>query len=115
MRVKLIMTLVFFNLHLRLGSWNANTTHGNFSTNLTEFGLYLDIPEYKGQRWLFKPHQFRRFFAIIYIHVYSEGSYEALSYHLRHFNMEMTIRYTQDDELGAILRYAQKEKTSTDS
>lgn len=100
-----------FQFTSALGSWNANTTYGDFSTNLTEFGLYLDIPEYKGERWLFKPHQFRRFFAIIYIHVYSEGSYEALSYHLRHFNIEMTMRYTQDDEIGAILRYAQKEKT----
>jgi len=46
--------------------------------------------------WSFSPHQFRRFFALIYYYRY-EGSYiGALSYHLRHFNLEMTKRYITD-------------------
>jgi len=48
--------------------------------------------------WSFSPHQFRRFFALIYYYRY-EGSYiGALSYHLRHFNIEMTKRYITDDD-----------------
>lgn len=55
------------------------------------------------QNWHFTPHQFRRFFAVLYYYRFEDASIEALSYHLRHHNMEMTRHYlTQDPELAAL-------------
>lgn len=48
--------------------------------------------------WKFSPHQFRRFFALIYYHRYQDASISVLSYHLRHFDLEMTRRYVVDDD-----------------
>jgi len=102
-----------FQFASEYSNWNADTATKTLSRNLEAFGLYLDIPTWKGERWLFKAHQFRRFFAILYVHVYELGDFGALSYHLRHFNPEMTQRYVKDDELGQILSYAKKEHTTS--
>jgi integrase len=61
-------------------------------------GFYdLNVKSKTNVEWRFTPHQFRRFFALIYFYRY-EGSYiGALSYHLRHFNIEMTRRYITDE------------------
>lgn len=92
------------------GDGAPNFPFGRF---LRCFGYFLDIPALEdGSRWTFKPHQFRRFFAILYIWVYELGDWGALSYHLRHFNPEMTRRYVSDPELGHILALANKEHTA---
>jgi hypothetical protein len=53
--------------------------------------------------WHWHPHQFRRFFAILYFYRFDGASIESLSYFLRHFSLEMTKRYvTQDPEVAAI-------------
>jgi integrase len=53
--------------------------------------------------WHWHPHQFRRFFAILYFYRFEGASIEALSHHLRHFNIEMTRRYvTMDPEVAAL-------------
>jgi len=80
---------------------------------LQEFGYFIDVPALEdGSRWKFNPHQFRRFFAILYVWIYELGDWGALSYHLRHFNPEMTRRYVSDGELGQIISLADREHTA---
>lgn len=52
--------------------------------------------------WNFSPHQFRRFGAMLYFWRYEEADLGVLSYHLRHFNLEMTRRYVTDPEAKQI-------------
>lgn len=83
-----------------------------FGNYLRNFGYYVDVPPLSnGTRWTFKPHQFRRFFAILYIWVYDLGDLAALSHHLRHSDLERTRRYTRDDELGHIIAAVDREHT----
>ncbi|MFC4655992.1 hypothetical protein ACFO3I_13330 [Rheinheimera marina] len=50
------------------------------------------------ENWSLSFHQFRRMFALLYYYRF-EGAYiGALSYHLRHFNIEMTKRYITDEK-----------------
>jgi integrase len=50
------------------------------------------------QEWSFSFHQFRRMFALLYYYRF-EGAYiGALSYHLRHFNIDMTKQYITDEK-----------------
>lgn len=52
-----------------------------------------------GSKWVFKPHQFRRFFSLLYMYRYrygEAGKMEVLFHQLRHFNMEMTKRYVEE-------------------
>jgi hypothetical protein len=85
-----------------------------FGKCLTSFGEFARLPPGEdGTYWVFKPHQFRRFFAIVYVWVYELGDFGALSYHLRHFDLEMTRRYLTEKEIGEIIRWAQKERNAT--
>lgn len=53
--------------------------------------------------WHWHPHQFRRFFAILYFYRFEGATIEALSHHLRHFSLEMTRRYvTKDSEVASL-------------
>ncbi|WP_333902873.1 hypothetical protein [Achromobacter insolitus] len=84
-----------------------------FGSFLRKYGYFIDIPTLPdGTRWTFRPHQLRRFFAILYVWIYDLGDWGALSYHLRHFNPEMTRRYCRDDELGYILSHANREHSA---
>ena len=83
------------------------------STRLREFGYFVDVPALPdGSRWSFRPHQFRRFFAVLYVWFYDLADWGALAYHLRHFNLEMTRRYVSDPELGAIINQANRQRTA---
>ena len=78
-----------------------------------EFGYFVDVPHLPdGSRWSFHPHQFRRFFAVIYVWCYELAEWGALAHHLRHFDLEMTRRYVTDAELGNILHHANRERTA---
>jgi integrase len=78
-----------------------------------EFGYFVDVPPLAdGTRWTFHPHQFRRFFAVLYVWCYELADWGALAHHLRHFNLEMTRRYVTDAELGGILHQANRERTA---
>ncbi|GAA0824156.1 hypothetical protein GCM10009111_34690 [Colwellia asteriadis] len=56
------------------------------------------VDEDSSHEWKFSFHQFRRMFALLYYYRF-EGAYiGALSYHLRHFNIEMTKRYITDEK-----------------
>lgn len=80
---------------------------------LRKYGYFIDVPELPDNtRWTFRPHQFRRLFAILYIWIYDLGDWGALSFHLRHFNPEMTRRYCRDEELGHILSQVNREHTA---
>lgn len=81
---------------------------------LKQFVDFLSITSMPdGTRWEFKPHQFRRFFAIMYFWHYQYRDLTALSYHLRHLNPEVTKLYVTERESGAIFRYVNKEYTTT--
>lgn len=76
--------------------------------HLDDFASAVGVPEHRPRGgspapWHWHPHQFRRFFAVLYFHRYDGARIEALSHHLRHFNLEMTRRYvTQDPEMAAL-------------
>lgn len=82
------------------------------STELIEYdpAQYLNkfyeitIKEKVSIEWRFSPHQFRRFFALIYYHRFDDAALGILSFHLRHFNIEMTKRYVTDQEFGKEMR-----------
>lgn len=75
--------------------------------NLRRFGYFLELPRTDdGEVWVFRTHQFRRFFAVLYIRRYELGDFEALSHHLRHWNPEMTRRYCLEPEVGALISQA---------
>jgi hypothetical protein len=75
---------------------------------LDEFAATVEVPPHSVKDgvpkfWHWHPHQFRRFFAILYFYRFDGASIEALSHHLRHFNIEMTRRYvTMDPEVAAL-------------
>lgn len=77
---------------------------------LDDFAKLVGVPTYKARdgkgepwHWHWHPHQFRRFFAVLYFYRFDGASIEALSHHLRHFNIEMTRRYvTMDPEVAAL-------------
>jgi integrase len=80
----------------------------DFINALKAFADFVGVPPMEdGNYWVFKPHQFRRFFALLYMYRYdygSHGKFEALSYHLRHLNMEMTKRYVEEIREGDMLK-----------
>lgn len=81
-------------------------------SGLNEFVEFLQITPLKdGGRWKFSPHQFRRFFAILYFWRYEYGNLAALSHHLKHFSPAMTQVYVTEPETGAIFREVNKEHT----
>lgn len=76
--------------------------------HLDDFATAVQVPLHRPRGspaavWHWHPHQFRRFFAILYFYRFEGASIEALSHHLRHFSLEMTRRYvTQDPEAAAL-------------
>jgi hypothetical protein len=84
-------------------------THVDFDIGrwLNSFARFVKVPqvEHEGKLidWIFAPHQFRRIFAILFVWRFDYGNLEALSYHLRHFNIRMTLVYVRDAELRKLL------------
>ena len=81
----------------------------NVGRYLDDFAAAVKVPLHRTKageapvRWHWHPHQFRRFFAILYFYRFEGATIEALSHYLRHFNIEMTRRYvTQDPEVAAL-------------
>jgi integrase len=76
--------------------------------HLDNFAALVNVPLHKPRGgepivWHWHPHQFRRFFAVLYFYRYESGNLEALSHHLRHFSLEMTRRYvTEDPDVAAL-------------
>ncbi|MFM0045455.1 hypothetical protein [Paraburkholderia sediminicola] len=55
------------------------------------------------QPWHYTAHQLRKLFAILYVWRYDAGDLSSLSYHLRHFSIEMTLTYVRDREMIRLL------------
>lgn len=75
---------------------------------LDDFAAWVGVPLHaeRGKAataWHWHPHQFRRFFAILYFYRFEGATLEALSHHLRHFNLEMTRRYVTRDRAAAAI------------
>ena len=72
----------------------------DFRHSVNAFADYVQVPPLEdGSMWTFRAHQFRRFFALLYMYRYNygeHGKFEALSWHLRHLDMEMTKRYIEE-------------------
>lgn len=99
--------------HVVLGMGRDGVPVFRLSQLTREFGYFVDVPPLSdGSRWSFHPHQFRRFFAVLYVWCYELADWGALAHHLRHFDLEMTRRYVTDAELGGILHQANRERTS---
>ena len=62
------------------------------------------------ERWRFHPHQFRRFFAMVYFWRYEPGDVAGLAHHLRHFDLEMTRQYVTDDGFARIWQDVAEER-----
>lgn len=75
---------------------------------LDEFAGEVGVPLHKPRGgaavvWHWHPHQFRRFFAVLYFYRFEGATVEVLSHHLRHFSLDMTRRYiTMDTEVAAL-------------
>ncbi len=84
---------------------------------INEFAAFVEVPPLEdGSKWVFKSHQFRRLFSLIFMYRYNygqHGKFEALSYHLRHFSLEMTKRYIEEIKESDMLK-AHREHMVTD-
>lgn len=79
---------------------------------LNDFVRFLQLsPQKEGTQWTFTPHQFRRFFAILYFWGYRYRNLAALSHHYRHLDPAMTQIYVTEQETGAIFREVDKQHT----
>ncbi|MDH2133999.1 site-specific integrase [Sphingobium yanoikuyae] len=88
-----------------------NEKHFSFAAKsaLDDFARFVEVPLPKAigdavaLPWHWSPHQFRRFFAILYYYRWEGASINVLAHHLRHFNLEMTRVYvTKDPDVDAI-------------
>lgn len=72
--------------------------------NINKFAHAVGAGRYtlndKAVEWVYAPHQLRKLFAVLYVWRYDAGDIYALAYHLRHFNIRMTMRYCYDNELA---------------
>lgn len=100
--------LEFTNLStLKTMKWSRNG-----STRINDFaekmGCHVDD---KGDEWRYSEHQFRRFFAMMFYWHSDSKNIEALSYHLRHFSLDMTKKYIEEVVAGDIVYHVAKLKS----
>lgn len=80
---------------------------------LARFADFVDVPPLAdGTRWWFAPHQFRRFFGIVYYHHYRFPHLAALSNFYRHFDPDMTRTYVSEVANGSFMRLAEAAQTA---
>lgn len=78
---------------------------------LEKFVKIADVPALPdGSQWWFTPHQFRRFFGIVYYHHYRFPHLAALSNFYRHFDPDMTRRYVNEAADGGFIRRAEEQR-----
>lgn len=77
----------------------------DFCRGLRLFAAHCGVPALpQGGAWTFKPHQFRRFFSLIYDHSFDHSSLRALSEFLGHADLDMTAAYTSEVTKGELAR-----------
>ena len=94
--------------------WQYSSKHGGRFVRLRPNEELNKLSRFLGQdiheRWKFHPHQFRRFFAMVYFWRYEPGDIAALAHHLRHFELEMTRQYVTDDGFSRIWQDVAEER-----
>ena len=84
---------------------------GNDRRNLRRFAKHVRVPPLAdGSKWWFAPHQFRRFFGIVYYHRYRFPHLVALSNFYRHFDPDMTRRYISETASGNFLWASEEQR-----
>jgi hypothetical protein len=95
-------------------SWTTDEVFGvRARESMTWFSEFLYEDAGVENRWDIAPHQLRRFFAIMYFWHHEFPKLEALSWMLRHFNIEMTRVYVTGAERGAIFEEVRTEHMHT--
>lgn len=84
--------------------WN-DPVYYRLDEGLKHFASVVGVPPLEdGSFWEFTPHQFRRFFAIVYYHRFRYASLTALTAFLKHYNPEVTRRYITEAAKGALTK-----------
>ena len=94
--------------------WQYRSRHNGRFVRLRPNEELNNLSRFLGQdihkRWKFHPHQFRRFFAMVYFWRYEPGDVAALAHYLRHFDLEMTRQYVIDDGFSRIWQDVAEER-----
>jgi len=62
---------------------------------LCEFSDWSQSPLINGKRWYVRPHQFRRFFAVLYFNFTRDSGLEELSWFMGHADLDQTFHYAE--------------------
>lgn len=77
----------------------------NISRGLLAFAEEMKVPALPdGTYWSFAPHQFRRFFAVVYYYRYRDRSLTALSQYLCHYDPDSTRSYITEARFGGFFK-----------
>jgi integrase len=72
---------------------------------LRTFTTFVGVPALAdGSFWHFTSHQYRKFFAVVYIYRFRFPNLTALSNFYRHFNIDITRRYASNAAKGGLLQ-----------
>lgn len=82
----------------------------NIGSLLKEFVKFVEVPALEdGTHWNFTLHQFRKFFAILYMYGYEYGNLSALSHHMRHLDFKVTedyvLKHSNDTTLSRMRKH----------
>ncbi|EIM28033.1 hypothetical protein MicloDRAFT_00046100 [Microvirga lotononidis] len=81
--------------------------------HLGDFARAVGVPALEdGSFFDFAPHQFRRFWVVLFVWRY-DGDLGAASWFLHHFNIDHTRRYANDAELGRMIHVESRHFTVT--
>jgi len=64
-------------------------------TYLSEFTDWSQSPLIDGKRWYSRPHQFRRFFAVLYFNFTQDSGLDELSWFMGHAGLDQTYHYAE--------------------
>ena len=81
---------------LQVPSLQGGHYHFWQSGKINEFANMVEADGDKKNKCVFSEHQFRRFFAMTYFFRYDAGDLPSLSWHMRHSDFEMTMKYLTD-------------------
>lgn len=86
-------------------------THFEIKKRLMQFADFVNVPSLLDEsRWRFAPHQFRRFFSIVYFNRFRFRSLTALTNFLHHYDPDMTRRYIHEAARGGFARLSEEQR-----
>lgn len=80
------------------------------SGKMNDFASFVGLERENDEPWAFSEHQFRRFFAMMYFYRYEKSDLMTLSWHLRHTDFEMTLKYITDADGNLAFKEVQHER-----